>query len=752
MLPGATQEQKLATAFNRLHRQTNEGGSIAEEFRVENVADRVRTAGLAFMGLTLECARCHDHKYDPISTKNYYELSAFFNNIDELGLYSHYTETAPTPAILLYGEGQEVQHRELLRQVRAREEEWRAYLAKERPRIPAELPPIAMPKPVAHFSFDDVKPAGDYRVVSGKTGKALEFGGDEPYLCPGTGEYGRTQPFSMALWVKPAELQARAVVLHRSRAAEDSAFRGYSLVLDQGRLVVSLIHFWPGNALQIRSTHALPLKSWTHVAFTYDGSSKAAGLRLYIDGKPADVRAVRDCLNRDIVHSAAWGDYDSNNITLSLGARFRDAGFRGGAVDELKIFDRDLSAAEVARVAGAQPASDEASRFDHWWHHDARSRALWQELRKLRAQENDLVAKIPQIMVMQEMPVRRESHVLFRGAYDARREMVQADVPAAILPFAASLPRNRLGFAQWLVDDRHPLTARVAVNRYWQIFFQRGLVATAEDFGSQGTPPVHPELLDWLARHFIESGWNVQELCKLIVLSSTYRQASRPSDPQLLARDPDNTLLGRGPSGRLPAEMIRDNVLAISGLLVRKVGGPSVYPYQPAGLWEEAGTGKVYRQDKGEGLYRRSLYTFWRRTMPPPTMITFDAPSREWCLARRERTATPLQALVLLNDPQFVEAARVLAEKLCSEPDLSARLTKAFRLATSRRPSARELEVLTRMYTEQKVRFEQQPEQTDAFLKVGESPRNMRLPPAEHAGLTVVAQALLNHHDCVMKR
>jgi hypothetical protein len=752
MLPGATRDQKLATAFNRLHRQTNEGGSIAEEFRVENVADRVRTTGLAFLGLTLECARCHDHKYDPITTKNYYQLSAFFNNIDEFGLYAHFTETAPTPAMLLYEKDQEQQHRELRRRIREKEAEWRSYVEGKRPATPAKFPPIAAPKPVAHYTFEDAKPAGDYRVVPGKFGKALEFGGDEPFLCPKAGEYGRTQPLSMALWLRPAELQARAVVLHRSRAAEDSAFRGYSLVLDQGHIVVSLVHFWPGNALEIRTTEAVPLNTWSHVTFTYDGSSKAAGLNLYVNGKRINPSVVRDCLTRDIVHRAEWGDYDSKNVTLSLGARFRDAGFRKGRIDELEIFDRDLSAAEVARVAGSKPPGDEPARFEHWWHHDRRSLALRQELRKLREQENDFVGKIPQIMVMQELPVRRETHLLFRGAYDAPREIVEPDVPAGIFPFPASLPRNRLGFARWLLDDRHPLTARVAVNRYWQVFFGRGLVATAEDFGSQGTTPMHPELLDWLARRFIDSGWNVQELCKLIVLSSTYRQSSRLSDVQWLARDPDNALLARGPSGRLPAEMIRDSALATSGLLVRKVGGPSVYPYQPAGLWEESGTNQVYHQAKGEGLYRRSLYTFWRRTMPPPSMITFDAPSREWCLARRERTATPLQSLVLLNDLQFVEAARVLAEKLFAEPDLPGRLTKVFRLATSRQPSARELELLTRMYQEQKARFDRQPKRVDAFLKVGDSPRNTNLPASEHAALTVVTQALMNHYDCVMKR
>jgi hypothetical protein len=749
LLPGEA-EQKLATAFNRLHRQTNEGGSIAEEFRAENVADRLRTNGLAFLGLTLECARCHDHKFDPISTRDYYRLSAFFNNIDEFGLYSHFTETAPTPAMLLYQKDQEKQHHDLLARIRAGEDELRAHALKKAGPVPDRVE-AAVPKPTAHFTFDDGKTTGGNRSVPGKFGKALEFDGDTPHSCPGAGAYGRTQPFSIALWVMPAELQSRAVILHRSRAAEDSAFRGYSLVLDQGYPVVSLVHFWPGNALRIRAKQAIPLHTWTHVAFTYDGSSKAGGLRLFVNGRAVEVEVVRDRLTRDIIHRPEWGDYDSN-LSLTLGARFRDVGFRNGRVDDLQIFDRELSAIEVARVVGFEAPADEASRREHQFLHDPTAVSLRQELRKFRDQENDLVGKIPQIMVMEEMPGRRPTHVLYRGSYDSPKEKVEPDVPAAVLPFPESLPRNRLGLARWLLDDRHPLTARVAVNRIWQIFFQQGLVVTAEDFGSQGTPPTHPELLDRLARDFMNSGWNVKELCRRIVLSSTYRQSSRPKDPTTLTRDPDNALLARGPHGRLSAEMIRDNALAISGLLVRKVGGPSVFPYQPAGLWEESGTNQVYHQSRGEGLYRRSLYTFRRRTSPPPALTAFDAPSREWCLARRERTATPLQALVLLNDPQFVEAARVLAEKLMHQPRLADRLTTAFRLATSRYPSAKELALLTQMYQEQKDRFEKSPLQAEALLAVGETPRSPALPPAEHAAMTVVTQAVMNLGDCLTRK
>ncbi len=684
--------------------------------------------------------------------QDYYGLAGFFNNIDEFGLYSHFTETAPSPAMLLYEKDQEAEHLGLLKKLRAKEAEWNEYVRQHRTKSTADSPEVAVPKPVAQFTFDQVKTSGDVRLAEGKFGKALEFGGDDAFSCGTAGEFGRTRSFSIALWMMPTEPASRAVVLHRSRAAEDSAFRGYSLVFDQGHLVVSLVHFWPGNAVQIRSKSPIPLKAWTHVSFTYDGSSKANGLRLFVNGKLAEVEIVRDRLSRDIVHRAEWGDYDAKGLHLALGARFRDVGFRNGRVDDVQVFDRDLSALEIAKVSGFDVKAEGTILAEHSLHHLPPALALRQELRKLRDAENDFVSKIPQIMVMQEMPTRRATHVLFRGAYDAPREKVEPAAPNSILPFSEAFPRNRLGFAQWLLDDRQPLTARVAVNRIWQIFFSRGLVSSAEDFGSQGTPPIHPELLDWLTRRFMDSGWDVQDLCRTIVLSSTYRQASRPSDPSTLTRDPDNSWLARGPRGRLPAEMIRDNALAISGLLVGKVGGPSVFPYQPAGLWEESGTNQVYHQSKGEGLYRRSLYTFWRRTSPPPAMTTFDAPSREWCLARRERTATPLQALVLLNDPQFVEAARVLAEKLFAEPTLAARLTKGFRLATSRTPSPRELELFEKMFDEQKNRFEKNPALAESLLKIGERPRDVRLAAVEVAALTVVTQAMMNLDDCVTKK
>jgi hypothetical protein len=755
LLPNPTRDQYLATAFNRLHRQTNEGGSIEEEFRVAYIADRVNTNATAFLGLTFECARCHDHKFDPILQADFYRLSAFFGSIDEHGLYSHFTETAPTPALLLYEGDQEARHRELLNSLREKEgalakvrEE-----AKRRFDAAASAGSVGLPEPTAKFSFEDVQPAGGYRPVPGKTGQAIQFGGDDAFVCKGAGQFGRTSPFSFALWVNPGDHKPREIVFHRSVAAEDSAFRGYSLVLDNGRAVLSLIHFWPGNAIRVQTKELVPAGAWSHLAVTYDGSSRAAGLRIYLNGAPAAVEVIRDKLTRDILYRGEWGD--SGSPELSLGARFRDVGFKGGTIDELLVFDRELSPPEVAAAGGFEPATTESTRFAHYLLRiDEPYQAALKKLQALRNAENDLVSHVRQIMVMKELPEPRPTRVLRRGAYDAPSDIVGPDTPASILPFQDGAPRNRLGFARWLVDDRNPLTTRVTVNRFWQMFFGRGLVVTAEDFGSQGQLPTHPELLDWLARHFIESGWNVKQLCRLIVLSATYRQSTVPRDTKLYFDDPDNHLLGRGPRNRLSAEQIRDNALAVSGLLVKRLGGPSVMPYQPAGLWEESGTGKSYAQSHGEGLYRRSLYTFWRRTSPPPSMTTFDATSREVCIARREQTATPLQALVLLNDPQFVEAARVLAEKLIKEEGstVDSRLETAFRLLTSRKPSEKEREVLRKLYDEQHEHFGKAPEEAKALLSVGEVPRDEELDATDLAATAMVVRLLFNFDECVTKR
>ncbi len=790
LLPDATREQKLATAFNRLHRQTNEGGSIDEEFRVEYVADRVETLGTALLGLTLKCARCHDHKYDPIAQREFYSLFAFFNNIDESGVYSNYTMATPSPALLLWEGNEESEHRRLKQAIATKESDVADIAAFGYERmlqwLHAGTAELFVSSPIASFAFEEV--AGDRapnsiapdspgelvdgpELVEGHSGKAIRFSGDNSVLFRGTGVFGRTDPFSFSFWIMPTVQQDRAVVLHRSRAWTDSASRGYELVLEKSRATFSLIHFWPGNAASVKSREPLPLNEWSHLTLTYDGSSRAAGLMIYRNGERMRSDVVRDNLFKDILHRKEWGD-DLKKVHLALGARFRDSGFKNGRIDDFQVFARCLTSIEaqaLASHAAAIPipavpgenrpdeaaheaAMDELGQY-YLEHHDLEYRGGKAELQRLREKENDLINGVREIMVMEEMPHRRPTHVLKRGLYNLPGDVVEPAVPERILPFSASLPRNRLGLAQWLLDPRNPLTARVAVNRIWKMHFGRGIVTTLENLGSQGELPTHPYLLDWLANWFVESGWDRKALQKLILMSAAYRQSSQAA-PERSERDPENRWLSRGPRHRLHAEQIRDGALRASGLLSPKIGGPSVKPYQPAGLWEESGTKKTYEQDEGEALYRRSLYTFWRRTSPPPSMITFDAPSREFCLARREVTSTPLQSLVLLNDPQFVEAARVLGERLVTDhgPDLNERITYAFLRLLGRRPSARESEVMHDLYREQLAYFRRSPGSAEKFLATGEYPSDPSLPNDEVAATSLIASALMNHYEFVMKQ
>ncbi len=774
LLPKPTRDQVLATAFNRLHRQTNEGGSIDDEFRAEYVADRVATTGTAFLGITLGCARCHDHKYDPVTQKEFYRMAAFFNNIDESGVYSHYTHATPSPSLLLYPEGQEAKHQTLAAQIQAKEnalgeratdaqrgfERW----------LEATNRTVPRPQPVAAYAFETVK--GDTtpdrmttnhpatlvdgpKVVEGRVGKALKFSGDNSAVCKGVGVFNRTTPFSFALWLKPTEKQERAVVFHRSRAWTDSGSRGYELVLEEGVPTFSLVHFWPGNAIKLRSKTALPTNEWSHLTITYDGSSRASGLQLYLNGNPMPVDVVRDHLLKDIIHRDQWGDFESGSVELTLAGRFRDSGFKEGLIDEFEVYDYSLTPWEVKLAAGTVTGAPDRAALFAWYlqNVDDRTRAMKAELQSLRDKENQLVNDVPEIMVMSEMSPRHPTYLLRRGAYDARGEEVQPGTPEKIFPMAKELPANRLSLAKWMVDRRNPLTARVEVNRVWRSHFGRGLVETEEDFGTQGKLPAQPELLDWLAGKFMADGWDLKALHKLIVTSATYRQSSLGT-AEAVAKDPENHLLARGPKHRLRAEEIRDNALAVSGLLSKRLGGPSVKPYQPAGLWEEAGTGKHYTEDKGENLYRRSLYTFWRRTSPPPSMLIFDAPSREVCTAKRETTSTPLQALVLLNDPQFVEASRVLAEQLVRHcgSDTEACLRRGFRLAIGRAPTDAELTILRELYQEQLKLFTVDVAAAEKYLSIGERPADKTLPTPQLAATAVVANAIINLDEFVTLR
>ena len=760
LLPDATNEQQLATAFNRNHRQTHESGAIDEEFRTEYIADRTNTVGTAFLGLTMECARCHDHKYDPITQEDYYSLFSFFNNIDEAGLNAGVTMAVPVPSLMLPDEDARQKIRTLEAEVATQENAAAAAAQATHSdfdvwlKSGAELGPV--PPAMLAYDFDVLQdsttpalrgPPGtavlEPMLVEGRFGSALKFDGASGIKLEGAGQFERSDPFTLSLWIKASHHEATAVLVHRTHARLEAGSRGYELSLQEGRLVGQLAFMWPENALRVVSDQAVPLNKWVHVALSYDGASEARGLRLYMDGKQLPVTVVRDNLHGSI-------QYDNIPVPVAVGYRILDRGFKGGAIDGLRIYDSRLPALDILRLAEQTPRAGEAERYEYFLARHAP--AYQQQLRRLQSSRHALsraLHAVPQIMVMRETAMNRTAFVLERGQYDAKEKPVAAGVPEAIFPWNDEWPRNRYGFAQWLFDAENPLTARVAVNRFWQRYFGTGLVSTPEDFGSQGRLPSHPALLDYLARTFIDSGWDMKNLHRRIVTSSTYRQRSEPRNDDLVL-DPANTLLARGPRLRLSAEMLRDHALAASGLLDRTIGGPSVKPYQPPGLWEEK-QNQRYVPDTGSALYRRSLYTFFKRSSPPPAMMAFDMPNRAHCVMRRQRTATPLQALVLFNDPQLVEAARHIAQRALTHPVLEDQITKAFRLVLSRRPSDEEVRVLASLYAEQYVHYSDNPEAAVQLLHTGDSGWDESLEPAALAAATMLSNALLSYDETVVK-
>jgi hypothetical protein len=781
LLPDATKEQRLATAFNRLHMQNEEGGIVEEEFRVTYVNDRVDTFGTAFLGLTLQCAHCHDHKFDPITMRDFYSLFSMFQNIDESGQnpYTGFVHDMPAPTLLLSDDATDARLKKLAQQIASKENKLDAFRASARGAffewLKSRPPEPTVPGLVAAFSFDEIKdnkaansidsskPANAHegpKLVAGKNGQAAELSGESGFTFAGLGHFTRSDPFSLALWLQMPGAAARQVVIHHSKAPADAGNRGYELLLEDGHPLVGIHHQWPGNSIMVRGKGALPSNHWVHVAFTYDGSSHASGLHVFVDGERAQLEVVRDHLWKDIT-------YDGGEPDLTIGFRFRDAGFKEGKVDDFRIFNRALTPLEVADVAGrnelrlaweTKPESLSAAQreglLDYYvanFHPPARQ--FEAELAGLRREQNRIINPIPEIMVMDELPQLKPAYVLKRGAYDAHGEQVFPDTPAVLPPFPTDAPRNRLGLARWLVSPANPLLARVTVNRAWEMMFARGIVETSDNFGAQGAIPTHPQLLDWLAHDFIVSGWDYKALLKKIALSATYRQSSR-INAEVAARDPDNKLLARSPARRLTAEMLRDQALAASGLLMEKIGGPSVKPYQPAGLWEIAMTNPKYDQSHGVDLYRRSLYTYWKRTVPPPVMIVFDAPERNVCVVRRQSTSTPLQALALLNETQVVEAARHVSQRMLMEGGATTdqQITWAFRLITARLPTTPELAVLNRLFVEQRTLFASDQQGAARLLAVGEAANAPTLAPADLAAGTVLAEALLNHDEAVLRR
>jgi hypothetical protein len=779
-----------------LHNQNEEGGVVEEEYRVAYVVDRVNTFGTAFLGLTTECSRCHDHKYDPLTQRDFYSLFAFFQNIDESGQTSYFTDSTPVPALLLSTDEQDKKLAEVKQKIAAKENElqllrqsarddfskWLSSLPRSSRGNEAHsektdqslLTSAATNGLVGYFSFDEIVSnkiaslAGTHlarahegpKLVDGKLGKAIELSGENGFTFGKAGHFNRASEFTLAMWLRTPSHAPRFVVAHHSKAPIDAGSRGYELLLEDGKVAFGLHHMWPGNSLKVAAKTPLPTNEWVHVAVTYDGSSRARGAKVFINGELATTEVIRDSLWKDIT-------YGGDEPELTLGYRFRDNGFKGGYADEFKIYSRVLTPIEVAHVAGRADltnalaiAADKLATaqrealFDYFFATSYEpATKLGAELHALRDGQRKLINPIPEIMAMEEMPQAKPAYVLKRGAYDAHGERVTANTPAVLPPFPRGQPTNRLGLAKWLLQPDHPLMARVTVNRFWQLMFGKGLVETSDNFGSQGAQPTHPELLDWLARDFVDSAWDVKRLLKTVALSATYRQSSQAS-PELLARDPQNDLLAHGPARRLSAEMLRDQPLALSGLLVEKIGGPSVKPYQPDGIWDIAMGKPKYDQGKADDLHRRSLYTYWKRTVPPPTMVTFDAADRSYCTVRRQETSTPLQALALLNDTQIIEAARHLSQRMLKESGAAAneRVTWMFRTITGRKPNGRELPVLNRLLEEQRAVFASDPQAADKLLATGETKNDLSLDHAELAAGTILAEALLSHDESVMRR
>lgn len=779
LMPKPSTEMRIATAFNRLHQQNLEGGIIEEEFQSEYVIDRVNTTGVALMGIPLGCARCHDHKFDPISQKNYYELFSFFNKVKEAGQIS-WDDATPSPSILLPTGQQEKILKYLRTTILAQEKD----LAKAKTDTRMEFQNWIKTRKYKDLAKESIPMNGlqalyDFPTASLKSsfpqgslknssidkpvfkdrgdGKALVLNGDQWYDLEKAGVFSKSDPFTINISVFiPGDFK-EGVIFHKCVSERLYNFRGYHLYLKDNRLTVNMSHAAPSNAISRITLKPVVRNKWVQLTMTYDGSSRADGLRLFENGVEQKLKTTMDQLTKDILM------YSKNQPGLQIGAWDRGLGFKGGQVDDIMVYNRELTDYEVkiigknaswASIVQKEPAQLSVTELGllNKYYISVLAPAVKTEAIKLvslRTQLSDSTEKVKELMIMQDSHEPKKSFILKRGNYDSPGEEVFPNTPASILPFPENLPRNRYGLAQWLTDDKHPLTTRVAVNRYWQNFFGTGLVKTSEDFGNQGELPSHPELLDWLAVTFKESGWDIKKLSKLIVMSATYRQDSKPT-PDSKLKDPENRLLSHGPSRRMEAEMIRDNALMASGLLNSKVGGKSVKPYQPDGLWEINNTS--YKADTGTAVYRRSLYVIVKRTVPNPTLNTFDATERSYCVARRQSTNTPLQALVLLNDPTFVEASKKMGQQMAYSNNDAKAISDMYRKLTGLTPDKAELRLLQSFRDSELKKFRKDLKKTKGWLSAGQFKVNTELEPAVIAANAVLASVILNSDAALTKR
>jgi hypothetical protein len=771
LLPNATLDQRIASGFNRNHMINYEGGAIPEEYHVEYVADRVETTSTVWMASTFTCARCHDHKYDPLKQAEYYKLFAFFNNVAEKGLDGR--DGNAEPFLLLPDDRQKQMLEDLTARIGAREAELAdavvnpelaAWEARRLKSLDLAGPESLRSGLLAHYEMDGglADSSGQYRhglvlrgepaLIQTPIGRAVEFA-SQGHVVLGDLPIDLAQGFTIATWLMQGYHEPQTVL---RKAGQFELWYDDSQPLPHLRRGAHLHVELPG--MHWRTRDRLVQRDHYHMVLHVAGSA----VRMFINGEEMplvpEIPRMKD---------VARGPLEIGQAENAGGRH----GFRGRLAD-LRVYSRGLSQEEIRRlavdhriahvlsIAADKRTKEQKEKLrDYFLSFEAPEalRTAHLDLKRLRAAKAALVDEIPNTMVMSELEKPRDTYILGRGDYRNKGEKVTPAVPAVMPPLPDGEPANRLGLAKWLVSGKHPLTARVTVNRYWQNYFGIGLVKSSENFGSQGDPPSHPELLDWLATEFQSNGWDVKAMQKLIVMSATYRQVSKAT-PELIERDPENRLLARMSRFRLPAETVRDHALAAAGLLNRQIGGRSVYPYQPPGIWEEIARGEifsaqVYQQSSGADLYRRSMYWFWKRTAPPPSLVTFDAPDREKCVARRSVTNTPLQALVLMNDPAFVEAARVLAQRVMDEAgaDAAKRVQHAFRLTTGRLPQPQELKLLLDLARKQQAHYAANAKAAGELIQVGESPAGNRYKPEELAAWTTVASVILNLDETITK-
>jgi hypothetical protein len=777
LLPNPTREQLIATGFHRCNATTAEGGTIAEENLAMYANDRVTTTSWVWLGLTANCAACHDHKFDPITQKDFYSMAAYFRNTTQPASDGNVKDTKPVIYLpLATDESRFAELPKIIADANAALSKRRPDAAKESAQWLAAAKPeqveispasLLVRLPLDEGAGVEVRAENNGEQASfkasgpiewrdgGKFGRAPAFTNNAHFDLGDLAGFDRDQPFSVGAWVNvPAGFKEGAIV---ARMDDRQGLQGWELFVQNGRFGAQLATRKPAAALRVSSkTVTVRPGKWQHVLATYDGSGSSAGFRLFVDGRAQLVVAQGNNLKGTV----------RADVPLRIGQRETQSKFEGGQVQDVRVYLRELSTGEARSLPDEQklreafviapekraPAQKAALLNFYVDNLDGPSIEIAFQIEELENEKLAIQDRATVSHIQEEKPGEAMANILMRGAYDKLGEKVTPAGFSALHPMPADAPKNRLGLARWLMAPENPLTARVTVNRYWQELFGAGIVRTAEDFGAQGERPSNPELLDWLAVEFRESGWDVKKLFTLLVTSATYRQAGTIT-PEKLEKDPQNRLLSRGPRFRMDAEMIRDYALAASGTLSLKMGGPGTKPYQPDNIWEVVGLGGArYTQDKGENLYRRTIYNFWKRQSPSPNMEVFNAPTREACTVRRERTNTPLQALVTLNDPQFVEAARRLAQLVLKDnEDPSASIAELAERVLLRPLSDAETRIVAQTECDLEAEFAAQPENARSFLSIGESKADGALPAPKLAAFTMIASQLLNLDEALNK-